>query len=95
MTGVSARTTTMFRLYGIAILALLIGYGFAIPAAQSGDFPWGVTAMGTLSNGGPAILLTLQGAASRQPFLTTFFYAIAICLIASMIFPDAALSKLF
>ncbi|MBB4012602.1 hypothetical protein GGR36_001910 [Niveibacterium umoris] len=36
----------LLRLYGVASTALLVGYAFGIPAAESGQFPWGVVSMG-------------------------------------------------
>jgi hypothetical protein len=56
-TGVNADRSLFFRLYGVAIAALLVGYGFGIPQAESGQFPWGVVVMGLASNGGAAVLL--------------------------------------
>lgn len=56
-TGVSAKSAFFFRLYGVAIAALLVGYGFGIPVAESGQFPWGVVSMGLVSNAGASFLL--------------------------------------
>ncbi len=41
--GVETSTSAMFRLYGVAMAALLVGYGFGIVAAQAGVFPWGLS----------------------------------------------------
>lgn len=93
--NVASQSSMLFRLYGMAIFALLIGYAFGVPAAQSGHFPWGVTAMGAVSNGGAAFVLFFSGAAARNPALAGFFTVIAIGLAASMLFPEIALSRIF
>lgn len=92
--GVAAQSSTLFRLYGVAVLALLVGYGFGIPAAQSGHFPWGVATMGAVSNGGAALALVFSGAAARNPAMAGFFIAIVAGLVASMLFPGLALSPI-
>ncbi len=93
-TRVRTKSALFFRLYGVAITALLVGYGFGIPAAENGQFPWGVVSMGLVSNAGAAFLL-LQ--ASKPPssgfWLGTFFALVAVALALSLIAPGPALSK--
>ncbi|MEM7437678.1 MAG: hypothetical protein AAF436_21170, partial [Myxococcota bacterium] len=48
------------RLLGWAYLALCVGYLGGLRSAQRGTFPRGVVAMGIVSNGGAAILLTMS-----------------------------------
>lgn len=93
-TGVGARSTLFFRLYGVAIAALLVGYGFGIPAAENHQFPWGVAVMGLVSNSGAAYLL-LRAAKSRSTgfWLGTFFGLVAVALALAMGVPDYALGK--
>lgn len=93
--GVEASTSAMFRLYGVAMAALLVGYGFGIAAAQAGVFPWGVVAVGVVSNGGASIALIVTGAARKSAVLTAFLILITISLIAAMLAPDAALVSAF
>ena len=93
-TNITTPTTVFFRLYGVAITALLVGYAFGIPAAEAYRFPWGVVSMGTVSNGGAAILLTVYSQRSRQNrLLGAFFGMVALGLIAAMILPDTAMQK--
>ncbi len=93
-TRVSAKSTLFFRLYGVAIAALLVGYGFGIPTADSGQFPWGVVSMGLVSNAGAAFLLLRSSKPSSSGFwLGTFFALVAIALAVSMGAPGLALSK--
>ena len=92
--NITAPTPVFFRLYGVAIAALLVGYAFGIPAAEAGRFPWGVTYMGTVSNGGAAILLLTYSKGSKQNrMLGTFFGLIALGLVAAMILPASAVQK--
>jgi hypothetical protein len=79
LTG-AENATSLFRLYGIAITALLVGYAFGIVQISRGEFPTGVVAMGIVSNGGPAAYLFLSGAWQRQKFMSFFLGSIAIAL---------------
>jgi hypothetical protein len=93
-TGVSAKSTIFFRLYGVAIAALLVGYGFGIPAAENHQFPWGVVFMGLISNAGAAFLLLRSSKPISSGFwLGTFFALVAVALAISISTPDQALSK--
>jgi hypothetical protein len=93
-TNITASTPVFFRLYGLAITALLVGYAFGIPAAEAGHFPWGVTCMGTVSNGGAAILLLAYSQGRNQNrMLGSFFGLITLGLITAMILPACALQK--
>ncbi len=93
-TGVSAKSTLFFRLYGVAIAALLVGYGFGILAAESGQFPWGIVSMGLVSNAGAAFLLLRVSKPSSSGFwLGTFFALVAVALVISIGAPGQALSK--
>lgn len=94
MTGVSAKSTVFFRLYGVAIAALLVGYGFGIPAAESRHFPWGVVSMGLVSNAGAAFLLLRSSKPRSSAFrLGMFFALVAVALAISIGAPDQALGK--
>jgi hypothetical protein len=93
-TGVSVKSPVFFRLYGVAIAALLVGYGFGIPAAESHQFPWGVVSMGLVSNAGAAFLLLRSSKPRSAGFwLGTFFALVAVTLAVSLGAPDLALSK--
>jgi hypothetical protein len=93
-TRVSTKNTLLFRLYGVAIAALLVGYGLGIPAAESGQFPWGVVFMGLVSNAGASFLLLRVSKQSSSSFwLGIFFALVAAALAISMGAPGQALSK--
>jgi hypothetical protein len=93
-TSITTPTSVFFRLYGVAITALLVGYAFGIPTAEDGRFPWGVVCMGTVSNGGAAILLLAYSQGNKQNrVLAAFFGLIALGLIAAMVLPASAIQK--
>jgi hypothetical protein len=92
-TNITTPTSLFFRLYGVAITALLVGYAFGIPTAEDGRFPWGVVCMGTVSNGGAAILLLAYSQNKSNRVLATFFGLIALGLIAAMVLPAGAIQK--
>lgn len=91
LTGPSAG---LFRLYGIAVLALLAGYTFGIPQAQAGVFPLGVVIMCLVSNGGAAAYLFATGAYKQRPLIPFFLLTIAIALAASLILQEQSLTRL-
>jgi len=92
-TNITTQTSLFFRLYGVAITALLVGYAFGIPAAEDGRFPWGVVCMGTVSNGGAALLLLVNSRNNTDRMLAAFFGLIALGLLAAMVLPAGALQK--
>lgn len=93
-TRVSTKSTLFFRLYGVAITALLVGYGFGIPAAERGQFPWGVVSMGLVSNAGAAFLLLRASKPRSSSFwLGAFFAFVAVGLAISLVSPNEALGK--
>ena len=94
LSGFEASPPALYRLYGLAIIALLVGYGGGLVETLSGSFPRGVAAMGIVSNGGAAITLLVTGQAQSRRLLTLFFAAIAAGLIAAWILPDAAMRPL-
>ena len=94
LTNITAPTSVFFRLYGVAITALLVGYAFGIPTAEDGRFPWGVVSMGTVSNGGAALLLLAYSQGNKQNrVMAAFFGLIALGLIAAMVLSASAIQK--
>lgn len=94
ITQVQATTPTLFRLYGVAVTALLVAYGFGLNDSLDGNFPMYAVVMGIVSNGGGVIVLLKSGAWSRSLFLTAFFAAIAILLLLAIAMQDLALKQL-
>jgi hypothetical protein len=94
MTG-AENATTLFRVYGIAIAALLVGYGSAFPLIANGEFPFGIAAMGIVSNGLPAAYMFATGVWRRQKFLSIFLASVGISLIVASLNSAAALRALW
>lgn len=92
---IEAVSPTLFRLYGIAILALLAGYSGGIYLINQSVFPIAIIAMGLVSNAGATFILILTGAANKQRFLTFFFAVITFGLGLAAIYPKVAISPLF
>lgn len=93
---INAISILFFRLYGVAIAALVVGYGFGIPAAESGRFPWGVVVMGWVSNAGAALLLLRFSPPRSQGFwLGVFFALMAVALTIALAMPAGALRKVW
>lgn len=91
LSGFSPSDKTLYRLYGIAVLALLVGYSGGIIQARAGDFPTGVIAMGITSNAGATVALLASRAAPLVRGSALFFGLITAGLIAAVAFPDAAM----
>jgi hypothetical protein len=87
----------VYRLYGVAIAALLVGYGFGVRPAMAGIFPMAAVTMGMVSNAG-AVVILLGSKARRKPLIrlgAAFFGAVAVGLAFAMIAPELALSPLW
>ena len=81
---VGIEAAPLCRLYGVAITALLIGYGAGIGPAAHGIFPTGVVVMGIFSNAGATATLVMTGVWARTRALTAVFGTIAIALVAAL-----------
>lgn len=95
ISGMAAKSNTFYRLYGVAMVALLIGYVSGIPLINHGIFPWSVVIMGIVSNGGVALLLLKSGPSPKTMKFIMIDGGIAIALITCVIFPKLAISTLF
>ncbi|MGZ2260085.1 hypothetical protein [Roseobacter sp. A03A-229] len=93
MTGVSAASATLFRLYGMAATALLVGYVVGLWQSADGVFPWAAVLMGIVSNVGAAGILAFAPAASSRAF-AAIFGTIGLLLIWAALSPTAAIQQL-
>lgn len=92
---VKTETPLLFRLYGIALLALLSGYSFGIPSAESGIFPWGVVCMGIVSNGGAVLVLLSAGLTDKNRVAVLLLTVVAAAFSISALFPQVAIQKIW
>ncbi len=84
----------LIRLYGWAVIALLVGYSFGFSWVTGGVFPLGVVTMGLVSNAGATVLLVLTGAWRQALPMTVFLGAIALLLVFAMVQPEAVMRAL-
>lgn len=95
ITGYGVEAAPLFRLYGTAIFALLVGYTSGFWAIAAGEFPWGVVAMGLFSNGVGATVMLATGAWRRNRTITFFIAGIAVALAAAALMPELAIKPVF
>lgn len=93
--GFGENSLTVYRLYGIGLLSLLVVYSFGVDVAMSGAFPLYAVAMGVVSNGGAALVLMSSGELSKRPWIVGFFATIAAGLVLAFFAPEFALRPLW
>jgi len=94
MMGMTSPSPYLYRLYGVAVLAILVAYSGGIYQASIGIVPWAVIAMGLVSNFGATLTLLLTNVAKRNLFHTIFFGAISISLLWVTLFPKKAIEPI-
>ncbi|MEO1475724.1 MAG: hypothetical protein AAFS13_05025 [Pseudomonadota bacterium] len=95
LSGFEASDPVLYRLYGMAVLALLVGYAGGYFQVQDGTFPVGVVAMGFVSNAGACAVLLLTGRGFKAPWEPAFFGLIALGLAASFSFREQSMTPLW
>ncbi len=93
LTGGNASSPALYRLYGVATIALLTVYGFGILGAEMGVMPWGTVLAGIVSNLGASIVLVSTGTSNKMRAPSLFFGGIAALLMLSTLAPDVALTR--
>ena len=88
VTGMTAASPALFRLYGVAMLALVVAYASGVHAAQAGRFPWGIVAMGLVSNAGAVVVMIASGTVMRQRAMAAFLASVAAGLVVFALFPN-------
>ena len=83
-----------YRIYGVAILALLFGYYTGIDLANNGVFPEKILWMGIVSNLGATLVLLFGKFSKRNWPAIAFFGSIAFALIFMLLSPDLAMRTL-
>ena len=92
--SIDAASPLFFRLYAIAILALLVGYAGGAVEVWRGEFPWPIVFMGIVSNLGGAMVLIANGGAKTMPFSTVFFGGVGAALLWAALNPAASATRL-
>ena len=88
-------STLIFRLYGVALMALLTAYTGGILAAEAGRFPTEIVAMGLVSNFGAGLTQAWFKPKGLQFALMVFFLTIAGGLLVALFNQELALSRLW
>jgi len=81
--GFTQSDITLYRFYGVAIFALLVGYAGGYAQAQAGMFPAGIIIMGIVSNAGATLIFLMSGRYKKSPISTLFFATIASALVVT------------
>lgn len=76
-----------YRLYGVAIAALLVGYVTAIYSIAQGVFPWNIMMVGAVSNAGASAILWKYRSDPKNLVSAVFFGLIALAFSLSFILP--------
>ena len=95
LAGLGENSLTLYRLYGIALLSILVIYSFGVDVALSGAFPLYAVAMGFVSNAGATLVLMGRGELDKRPWLVAFCGAIAAGLVVAFFAPAFALRPLW
>lgn len=86
-------TWILWRLYGVALLALLVGYGVALSEVLAGRLPAGLLLMAALSNLGAAALLVAASARLLRG-AGWVFAGFGLAMLAGLLAPEAMLRPL-
>lgn len=92
--GIEPSAVGYVRLYGVALLALLVGYAHGLVMLADGLFPTGVVWMGLVSNGGAAFALVTTGLHRRLRLTAPLYGLIALGLAAALVWPALAVQPL-
>lgn len=88
---VSGDHTIIFRLYGVAMLALAVAYGGGALQASQGEFPWTIVWMGMVSNLGAGLVLLVLGRTSFLKVGAFVFLGIGFAFGLCALLPESAL----
>lgn len=91
--GVGVEAAPLARLYGIALTAMLIGYGSGVVQAEQDRLPVGIVWMGLVSNLGASGYLAASGGWRRATALTALYGAIGVALASALLAPSFWLGR--
>ena len=94
MAGLGTPDLALYRLYGMALLALVVGYGFGLWAVANGDYPRAVVVVGLVSNGGASAIMLRHGFARTHPASCAFFCLMAAGFLIALLAPGFAMAPL-
>ena len=94
LTGQWGQDPLIYRLYAVALAALVIGYIAALVSVFDLRVPWGMLWVGLVSNAGAALIITAWSLHPRMRRAAWAFGTIAAGLLASLVFPTQAVAPL-
>ena len=92
LAGFGQANTAFYRLYGMAMLALVVAYGGGLLQTLAGEYPAQIVAMGLVSNVGAALIMIWTGYARSQRALAAFFGLVGLGFIWAAVQPSAVMS---
>ncbi|MBO9464297.1 hypothetical protein J7443_03570 [Tropicibacter sp. R15_0] len=95
LTGQWGQDPLIYRLYAVALSALLVGYLGALFAVLDLQVPWGMLWVGLVSNAGAALMIVTWSCHPRLRRSAWAFGTIAAGLVIALIFPAQAISPVF
>ena len=95
LTGLGTPTPAFYRLYAMAIFALVVAYAGGLLQTLEGVYPAQIVAMGLVSNIGASSVMIATGYARAQRLLTVFFGLIGVGFLAAVLAPNAAMYPVF
>lgn len=95
LVGFGRPNEAFYRLYGMAIFALVVAYSGGLLQTLSGEYPAQIVAMGIASNVGAACLMVWTGYAREQKALSLFFGSIGIGFVWAALRPGMAMLPAF
>jgi len=94
-TQLTAASLPWLRLYGVAMVALVVGYAYGLWSLGHGIFPWGVVLMGIVSNIGASLTLLATGLWKRMRGITVLYSSIGLALVLAALIPSLASTRVF
>lgn len=92
--NVDSNAVPYLRLYGVAIIALLVGYSSGFSTFNNGVFPLGVVLMGIVSNGLGTLTIFVTGVLKQNRLMTALIGSITVALLICLIHPELAMSSI-
>lgn len=94
LTGQWGQDPLIYRLYAVALAALVVGYLAALFVALDLQIPWGMMWVGLISNAGAFVMIMTWSLNPRVRRAAWPFGAIAAGLALALLFPDQAAAPL-
>ena len=93
LAGFGQPNLAFYRLYGMAMLALVVAYAGGLFQAVAGVYPAEIVLMGLVSNVGASMIMAVTGYARHQRGLTVFFGLVGVGFAFAFFQPAAAMMQ--